>query len=189
MRSRFLSTATLSALGLLLLLLAGIPLSRAQPGRALQQPEPERTRALHAVFSSTNAGGIVTEVILDVTDAPDGGEAVIEVSRYRATCANNGCPQVLLHTFNRIPLAAGDVQFDPNLNAMTLRTTRPVGQQLTPGSGTVALDLTWRAVGDLARDEHSEGELFRRGQVSGSIRAGNINFTPKRSVDAQIEVW
>jgi hypothetical protein len=62
---------------------------------------------LQAVFSSTTLGGIVADVIVDVTDGPDDDEAVIEVAPFHLTCAHNGCSQVLLHAFNRVPLEAG----------------------------------------------------------------------------------
>jgi hypothetical protein len=170
---------------ILAVLLLGIP----STNRALGQAAPQPTRHLQAVFSSTNSAGIVTDVILDVTDSPDGAEAVIEVSRYRPTCANNGCPQALFHAFNRIPLAAGDLQVNDALDVVTLRATGPVRQPLVPGVGTVALDVTWTAVGSLVRDEHEEGERFRRARAAGAIRAGSTNFTPEASVDAHIEEW
>jgi hypothetical protein len=156
---------------------------------ALSQPAPQRTRHLQAVFSSTNPGGIVTDVVVDVTDGPDGAEAVIEVSRYRPTCANNGCPQVLLHTFNRVPLAAGALQISGDLDAVTVKGSGPMRQRLLPTVGTVSLDLTWTGVGNLRRDEHEEGERFRRARVSGVLRASTTNFTPQVSVDASIEEW
>src|SRR3954470_1802116 len=90
-----------------LLILVVLLLSALCPGRAVGQAAPQPTRELHAVFSSTNPGGIVTDVFVEVTDGPGGAEATIEVSRYRPTCANTGCPQVLSHAFNRVPLAAG----------------------------------------------------------------------------------
>lgn len=156
--------------------------------QALVQPAPQPTRELHAVFSST-ASGVVTDVMVDVTEGPAGAEAVIEVSRYRPTCANNGCPQVLLHTFNRVPLAAGALQITGELDAVKVLGSGPVRQRLMPTAGTVALDLTWTGVGTLVRDEHEEGELFRRARVSGTLRAGTTNFTPNVSVDATITVW
>ena len=55
-----------------------------RPSRAVGQAEPQPTRELQAVFSSTTPGGIVTDVFVEVTDGPDGAEAVIEVSRYRS---------------------------------------------------------------------------------------------------------
>ena len=170
---------------ILAVLLLGVPTT----SRALGQAAPRPTRHLQAVFSSTNPGGIVTDVIVDVTDAPDAAEAVIEVSRYRPTCANKGCPQVLLHAFNRVPLAPGALQMSGDLDAVTLRTTRPVGQPLVPGIGTVSLDLTWTGVGPVTSDEHEEGEQFRRARASGTLRAGTTNFTPQVSVDASIEEW
>ena len=75
---------------ILVVLLLGAPTT----SRALGQAEPPPTRHLQAVFSHT-ASGVVTDVTVDVTGGPDGTEAVIEVSRYRPTCANNGCVQVL----------------------------------------------------------------------------------------------
>jgi hypothetical protein len=165
-------------------LLLGVPTSQA-----LGQATPQPTRELQAVFSSTTPGGIVTDVIVDVTDAPDGAEAVIEVSRYRPTCANNGCPQVLLHTFNRVPLAPGALQISGDLATVRVQGSGPVRQPLVPGIGTVSLDLTWTGVGNLTRDEHEEGELFRRARVSGTLRAGTTNFTPQVSVDATITEW
>ena len=141
--------------------------AEAQPASLpLSQPAPQPTRHLQAVFSSTNPGGIVTDVLVDVTAGPDGAEAVIEVSRYRPTCANNGCPQVLLHSFNRVPLAAGALQITGDLATATVRGSGPARQPLVPGVGTVALDLTWTGVGTVASD-----------------------FTPEPSVDASIEEW
>ena len=172
-----------------LLILAVLLLGLPTTSQALGQAEPRPTRHLQAVFSSTNPGGIVTDVIVDVTDAPNAAEVVIEVSRYRPTCANKGCPQVLLHAFNRVPLEAGDLQITGELDAVTVRTTRPVGQPLVPGVGTVSLDLTWTGEGPVASDEHEEGEQFRQARASGTLRAGTINFTPKVSVDASIEEW
>jgi hypothetical protein len=172
-----------------LLILAVLLLGMPSTSPALSQPASQRTRHLQAVFSSTNPGGIVTDVVVDVTDGPDGAEAVIEVSRYRPTCANNGCPQVLLHTFNRVPLAAGALQISGDLDAVTVRGSGPVRQRLLPTAGTVSLDLTWAGVGNLTRDEHEEGERFRQARVSGTLRAGNTNFTPQVSVDASIEEW
>ena len=168
---------------LLVVLVLGVPTTST----ALGQPQPQPTRELHAVFSSTNPGGIVTDVIIDITDGPDGAEAVIEVSRYRPTCADSGCPQVLLHAFNRVPLEPGTLQVTGELEAVTVRASGPVRQPLVPGVGTVALDLTWMGVGRVGRDEHEEGELFRRARVSGVVRAGTTNFTPEPSVDASIE--
>jgi hypothetical protein len=156
---------------------------------ALSQPAPQRTRELHAVFSSTNPGGIVTDVVVDVTDGPDGAEAVIEVSRYRPTCANNGCPQVLFHTFNRVPLAAGALQISGELEAVTVQGSGPVDQPLVPGVGTVSIDLTWTGIGTVASDEHEEGERFRRARAAGVLRAGTTNFTPQLTLDASIEEW
>ena len=192
---------------LLAVLLLGLPTTRwalghAEPPRlhllqaapqspdlALSQVEPQSTRELHAVFSSTNPGGIVTDVLLEVTDSPAGAEATIEVSRYRPTCANNGCPQVLQHTFNRVPLAAGALQVTGELGTVTVRGSGPVRQRLVSGVGTVSLDLTWAGVGTLKRDEHEEGERFRRARASGTVRAGTTNFTPDVSIDATIEEW
>jgi hypothetical protein len=182
---------------ILVVLLLGLPTTRwalgqaeAQPARlALGQTEAQSTRQLQAVFSSTNPGGIVTDVLVEVTDAPDGAEAVIEVSRYRPTCANKGCPQVLLHAFNRVPLAAGALQMSGELNAATLRATGPVRQPLVAGVGNVSFDLTWTAVGTLVRDEHEEGERFRHATAAGALRAGTTNFTPQVSIDATIEEW
>ncbi len=170
---------------LLVVLLLGLPTT----SRVLSQPTPLRTRELHAVFSSTNPGGIVTDVVVDIREGPEGAEATIEVSRYRPTCANNGCPQVLQHAFNRVPLEPGSLQMSGELEAVTVRGSGRVRQPLVPGVGTVALDLTWRGVGNLARDEHEEGELFRRARVSGAVRAGSTNFTPEPSVDATISEW
>jgi hypothetical protein len=95
----------------------------------------------------------------------------------------------MLHAFNQVPLAAGDLQFGKGLESVTLRATVPVEQRLTKGADTVSVDLTWTAVGRMARDEHEEGERFSRATASGSIRAGNTNFTPKKSADAEIEEW
>src|SRR5215213_10993176 len=120
MRPRLVSIGTLAVIGVVTVLLAGLPLQLAQPNPVLGQAAPQPTRELHAVFSSTNPGGIVTDVIIDVTDAPDGAEAVIEVSRYRPTCANKGCPQVLFHAFNRVPLQPGTLQMSGELDAATL---------------------------------------------------------------------
>jgi hypothetical protein len=170
---------------ILAVLLLGLP----STSRALSQPAPQSTRHLHAVFSSTNPGGIVTDVIVDVTDGPDGAEAVIEVSRYRPTCANNGCPQVLRHAFNRVPLEAGALHVDGELEAASVRATGRVRQPLVLGVGTISLDLSWTAVGSLVRDGHEEGERFRRATASGALRAGTTNFTPETSVDAHIEEW
>ena len=182
---------------ILVVLLLGLPTTRwalgqaeAQPASlALGQTEPQRTRQLQAVFSSTNPGGIVTDVMVEVTDAPDGAEAVIEVSRYRPTCAHNGCAQVLFHAFNRVPLAADAVQLSGELEGVTVQGSGPVRQPLVTGVGSVALDLTWTGIGSVARDEHEEGESFRRARASGVLRAGSTNFTPQASVDASIEEW
>ena len=106
---------------------------------------------------------------------------MIEVSRYRPTCANNGCPQVLLHAFNRVPLAADALQISGELDAVTVQGSGPVDQPLVPGVGTVSLDLTWTGVGTVARDEHEEGERFRRARAAGVLRAGTTNFTPQVS--------
>jgi hypothetical protein len=173
------------ALLILVVLLLGLP----STSRALGQADPQPTRQLQAVFSSTNPGGIVTDVIVEVTDGPDGAEAVIEVSRYRPTCAHNGCPQVVFHAFNRVPLAAGALQMSGGLDAVRVQGSGPVRQPLVTGVGTVALDLTWKGVGPVARDEHEEGEQFRRATASGALRAGPTNFTPQASVDASIEEW
>jgi hypothetical protein len=178
-------TSRRASLLLLAVLLLGLP----STSRALSQPAPQPTRHLHAVFSSTNPGGIVTDVIVDVTDGPDGAEAVIEVSRYRPTCANNGCPQVLRHAFNRVPLEAGALHVDGELEAASVRATGRVRQPLVLGVGTISLDLSWTAVGSLVRDGHEEGERFRRATASGALRAGTTNFTPETSVDAHIEEW
>ena len=170
---------------LLVVLLLGLPTTN----QALSQTEPQPMRELHAVFSSTNPGGIVTDVLLEVSDGPGGAEAVIEVSRYRPTCAHNGCAQPLLHAFNRVPLAPGSLQISGELDSATLRTTGPVQQPLVPGVGTLSLDLTWTAVGRLVRDEHEEGERFRHATAAGALRAGTTNFTPQVSIDATIEEW
>jgi hypothetical protein len=169
----------------LVVLLLGLPTT----SQTLGQAAPRSTRHLQAVFSSTNPGGIVTDVIIDVTDAPDGAEAVIEVSRYRPTCANKGCPQVLQHAFNRVPLQPGALQMSGELEAATLRVTGPVGQPLVPGVRTVALDLTWTGVGPVGRDEHEEDEQFRHATAAGTLRAGPTNFTPQTSIDASLEEW
>jgi len=172
-----------------LLLLAVLLLGARCPGRAVGQAEPQPTRELQAVFSSTTPGGIVTDVFVEVSDGPDGAEAVIEVSRYRSTCAHNGCPQVLQHAFNRVPLAAGALQVSGALETVTVRGTGRAHQPLLPGVGTVALDLTWTGEGPLVSDAHEEGERFRRARVTGTLRAGTTNFTPTTSLDASIEEW
>jgi hypothetical protein len=156
---------------------------------ALTQPAPQPTRHLQAVFSSTNPGGLVTDVVVDVTDGPDGAEAVIEVSRYRPTCPHNGCPQEIFHAFNRVPLAPGALRVSGELETLTVQGSGRVRQRLLPTAGTVTLDLTWTGVGNLTRDEHEEGERFRRARVSGALRAHTTNFTPQVSVDAFIEEW
>jgi hypothetical protein len=166
-----------------LLLRLGLP----STSRALVQDAPQTTRTVRAVFSSTNRAGIVTDVIVDVTDAPDAAEAVIEVSRYRPTCGHTGCSQVLFHAFNQVPLAAGSLQIISELDSATLWATGPVRQPLVPGVGTVSLDLTWVGVGPVARDEHEDGERFRNATASGALRAGTTHFTPQVSVDASIE--
>src|SRR5829696_3311040 len=170
---------------ILVVLLLGLPAT----SHVLGQTEAQRTRQIQAVFSSTNPGGIVTDVMVEVTDAPDGAEAVIEVSRYRPTCAHNGCAQVLFHAFNRVPLAADAVQLSGELETVKVQGSGPVRQPLVPGVGTVSLDLTWTGTGSVARDEHEEGESFRRARASGVLRAGATNFTPQVSVDASIEEW
>jgi len=171
-----------------LLILAVLLLGLPPTSRALAQATPQPTHQLQAVFSSTS-GGIVTDVIVDVIDGPDGAEAVIEVSRYRPTCASNGCPQVLLHAFNQVPLQAGALPITGELDAVRVRGSGPVHQPLVPGVGTATLDLTWAGVGPVASDEHEEGERFRRATASGAVRAGTTNFTPEVSVDASIEEW
>jgi len=180
--------AALLILGVLLL---GMPLaSRAlmPPAASIAAVQEQATRTAHAFFSSTD-DGVVTDVDISATDGPGGAEVVLEVSRYRPTCADNGCPEVLFHAFNQIPLAAGDLQVGGALAAVTLRATLPVNEPLTTGSDTVSLDLTWMAVGRLARDGHEVGEGLRQATASGAIRAGEINFTPTASIDAQIEEW
>jgi hypothetical protein len=172
------------ALLLLVVLLLGPPTA----SRALGQAAPPPTRHLQAVFSSTSSG-IVTDVIVDITDGPGGAEAVIEVSRYRPTCANNGCPQVVLHAFNRVPLTATALQIIGELDTAKVQGSGPVRQRLMPTAGTLSLDLTWTAVGTLVRDEHEEGERYRRARAAGALRAGTTNFTPQASVDASIEEW
>jgi hypothetical protein len=186
MKSRLASIGTLAVLGAVTVLLAGLPLPLASPTPALAQAEPQPTRHLHAAFTST-ASGIVTDVLLDVTAGPDGAEAVIEVSRYRPTCANNGCPQVLGHAFNRVPLAADALQFTGELETVTVRGSGPVQQPLVPGAGTVELDLTWTAVGPVVSGEHEEGERFRHATAAGVIRSGTTNVTPQASQEALIE--
>jgi hypothetical protein len=170
-----------------LLILAVLLLGLPSTSRALGQAAPP-TRHLQAVFSSTRSG-VITDVIVDVTDGSDGAEAVIEVSRYRPTCANKGCPQVLLHAFNRVPLAAGALQISGELEAVTVQGSGPVDQPLVPGVGTVSIDLTWTGIGTVASDEHEEGELFRRARAAGVLRAGTTNFTPQLTLDASIEEW
>jgi hypothetical protein len=169
---------------ILLVLLLGLPTT----SRALGQAEPQRTLYLHANFSNT-ASGVVTDVMVDVTDAPDGAEAVIEVSRYRPTCANDGCVQVVFHAFNRVPLAADAVQVIGELEGVTVKGSGPVDQPLVTGVSTVSLDLTWTGVGTVASDEHEEGERSRRARASGTVRAGTTNFTPLVAVGASIEEW
>jgi hypothetical protein len=168
---------------LLAVLLGGLLYPRLAHGQ-----ETQPTRILHAVFSSSSEG-VVTDVVVDVTVDPEGGEAVIEVSRYRPTCANNGCPLVLFHAFNQVPLAADALQTTGQLDTVRLQATGPVDEPLVPGIGTVSLDLTWTAVGSLVRDDHEEGERFRRARASGAVRAGTTNFTPRDSVDATITEW
>ena len=172
-----------------LLLLIVVLLGGFIPSRAVGQTEPQPTRELHAVFSSTTPGGIITDVFVEISDGPDGAEAVIEVSRYRSTCADHGCPQVLRHAFNRMPLAAGALQVSGELQTVTVRGSGRAHQPLLPGVGTVALDLTWTGEGPLVRDAHEEGERFRRARVAGSVRASTTNFTPTTSRDASIEEW
>src|SRR5829696_7995705 len=135
---------------ILVVLLLGLPAT----SHVLGQTEAQRTRQIQAVFSSTNPGGIVTDVLLEVTDGPGGAEAVIEVSRYRPTCAHNGCAQVVFHAFNRVPLAAGALQMSGELDTVQLRATGPVRQPLVAGVGNVSFDLTWTAVGTMVRDHH-----------------------------------
>ena len=169
---------------LLVVLLLGLPTT----SRALGQAEPPPTRHLQAIFSTT-ASGVVTDVMVDVTDGPGGAEAVIEVSRYRPTCANNGCVQVMFHAFNRVPLAADALQMSGELDTVQVQGSGPVDQPLVAGVGTVSLDLTWRGVGAVASDEHEEGERSRHATAAGALRAGPTNFTPQVSVDATIEEW
>jgi hypothetical protein len=169
---------------ILLVLLLGLPTT----SRALGQAEPQRTLYLHANFSNT-ASGVVTDVMVDVTDAPDGAEAVIEVSSYRPTCAHNGCVQVVFHAFNRVPLAANTVQVIGELEGVTVQGSGPVDQPLVTGVGTISLDMTWTGIGTVARDEHEAGERFRRARASGVLRAGSTNFTPQDAIDASIEEW
>jgi hypothetical protein len=169
---------------ILLVLLLGLPTT----SRVLGQAEPPPTRHLQAVFSNT-ASGVVTDVMVDVTSGPDGAEAVIEVSRYRPTCANNGCVQVVFHAFNRVPLATDAVQAIGELEGVTVKGSGPVDQPLVTGVSTVSLDLTWTGVGTVASDEHEEGERSRRATAAGALRAGPTNFTPQVSVGASIEEW
>jgi hypothetical protein len=169
------------------LMLVALVLGLPHTGRTLAQTEPPPTRMVHAVFSSTTPGGIVTDVIVDVTGGPDGPEAVIEVSRYRPTCAHHGCPQELLHAFNRVPLPAGALQMTGELETVTVRGTAPVHEPLVPGVGTATLDLTWTAAGPVSTHEHEEEERFRRATASGTLSAGTANFTPQDSVAASIE--
>ena len=169
---------------ILVVLLLGAPTS----GRAVSQAEPQPTRELHAVFSNT-ASGVVTDVMVDVTGDPDGVEAVIEVSRYRPTCAHNGCAQVVFHAFNRVPLAADALQMSGELDTVQVQGSGPVDQPLVAGVGAVSLDLTWRGVGPVASDEHEEGDRFRHATAAGALRAGTTNFTPQVSIDASIEEW
>jgi hypothetical protein len=169
---------------LLVVLLLGLPTTH----QALGQAEPPPTRHLQAIFSTT-ASGVVTDVMVDVTGGSDGVEAVIEVSRYRPTCAHNGCVQVVFHAFNRVPLAADALQMSGELDMVQVQGSGPVDQPLVAGVGTVSLDLTWRGVGPVASDEHEEGERSRRATAAGTLRAGSTNFTPKLSAGASIEEW
>jgi len=171
-----------------LLLLVVLLLGALCPGRAVGQAEPPPTRHLQAIFSTT-ASGVVTDVMVDVTDGPGGAEAVIEVSRYRPTCANNGCVQVMFHAFNRVPLAADALQMSGELDTVQVQGSGPVDQPLVVGVGTVSLDMTWRGVGAVASDEHEEGERSRHATAAGTLRAGTTNFTPQVAVDASIEEW
>jgi hypothetical protein len=159
-----------------------------EPFAALQA-QSSRTRNVHAFFSSTNSAGVVTDVDIYATGDPDGGEAVIEVSRYRPMCEDKGCPDVMLHAFNQVPLAAGDLQFAAGLNSATLRATFRLSERLVKNSDTVSIDLTWTAAGRMSRDEHDVGERFQPASASGTIRSGKTNFTPNASIDAQIEEW
>lgn len=189
MKPRLALIVTLAALGLLTASLAMLPLVRASSGNALEQVEPERTRTLHAYFTSTDGEGVVTDVDIYATSGPGVAEATIEVSQYRPTCADNGCPEVLLHAFNRVPLSASELVVSEALNSATLRTTRPIRERLTAESDTITIDLTWQAVGQLVSDHHEEGEGFRRAWAAGTIRSGDTNFTPEPAIDAQIEEW
>jgi hypothetical protein len=180
--------AALLILGVLLLSLPLANRALMPPAALIAVGQAQATRTAHAVFSSTNRG-VVTDVDIYATDGPDGAEVVLEVSQYRPRCANKGCPEVLFHAFNQMPLAAGDLQIGEALASATLRATVPVSEPLAAGSDTVSLDLTWSAVGRLARDGHEAGEGLRQATASGSILAGKTNFTPKASVDAQIEEW
>jgi hypothetical protein len=174
----------LESLLILAVLLLGLP----HPSHALAQTEVHATRGLHAVFSSTDSAGIVTDVAVDVTDGPDGSEAVIELSRFRPTCANNGCPQLLVHAFNRVPLDTGSIQISEELDSATVRANVPVHEPLVSGVDAVSLDLTWTGVGSLIRDDPDEAETFRDATASGTVRAGSANFTPEPSIDAYMEV-
>ena len=169
---------------ILVVLLLGAPASV----RAVSQAEPQPTRELHAVFSNTTKG-VVTDVMVEVTDGPDGVEAVIEVSRYRPSCAHNGCAQVVFHAFNRVPLAADALQMSGELDTVQVQGSGPVDQPLVAGVGTVSLDLTWRGVGPVASDEHEDGERSRRATAAGTLRSGTTNFTPKVAAGASIEEW
>ena len=114
-----------------------------------------------------------------VTDGPDGAEAVIEVSRYRSDLRRHGCPQVLLHAFNRVPLAAGALQMSGELETVTVQgPARCPSAACCPGSAPWLLDLTWTGVGPVVSDAHEEGERFRRARAAGTLRAGTTNFTP-----------
>jgi len=170
-----------------LVILAVFLLGPPHSSHALAQSALQATHGLHAVFSSTDGAGIVTNVAVDVTAGPDGAEAVIELSRFRPTCANHGCPQLLVHAFNRVPLAAGSVQVGGELDSATVRASGPVREPLVPGVDTVSLDLTWSGAGSLIRDDHEEAETLRHATASGVVRAGSSTFTPEPSIDASLE--
>ncbi len=93
------------------------------------------------------------------------------------------------NAFKKIHLEPGTLQISGELDTVTVRGGGPVRQPLVRGVGTIGLDLTWTGVGRMARDEHEEGERFRRATATGAVQAGSSNFTPEPSVDATITEW
>jgi hypothetical protein len=158
-----------------------------------------------AVFSSTDAAGIVTEAYVfgnDDRSLPTGSDVYVAILRYDLACVPSeeqpSCP-FLANLEGRTDIGPDAFVIDGHLASARLNATVEVYDYLTDTARTLEVDLSWTGTGDAVQtnDRHHEqtpayvlnrhfNGAMREAVTAGTIWDGASNFIPEPTANAAI---